>query len=368
MSDPNLELLIDPYRNAMWIAAAREVTDAGWRSKGALLSQATAANRPTLSLPGNEGNLALRSTDITQAVWTTANGGTKDAATLFTFAGLNSTLLQQVSTVAGITYKLEFKARAVSGNTALKFYHNNSATGNTSNLTIDGVLTKYSVSVLGRTGNGLVDFGIRDENAAGHGQIEITEVSVRQSTWTDIYIPTTAARLYPGLNGREALVFDGTNDYLRNATPLARVSVGQPFTVAAVFKANSLPASQRLFANTINTNSRVEILTVSNVLRANVHNGSVSNGKESSTIATNTPYLVVVSYDGTNTLLRLNRVNQATSGSSTPNATAGITIGSNSGAISDYFNGTVLHLSAYSRADAALTSNLENYLLREYAR
>ena len=122
-------------------------------------------------------NLLAWSADLTNALWV-ATDATKDAATLLTFTAQNGNVYRAITTVAGRTYTLSFKARAVSGNTALRFLHTNSATGDSTALTVNGTLTQYSVSVLGKTGSGLVNFGIQDQNAAGQGQIEITEFQV----------------------------------------------------------------------------------------------------------------------------------------------------------------------------------------------
>jgi len=138
-------------------------------------------------------NLLTWSADLTNALWVAA-GATKDAATLLTFTALNGNVYQAITTVAGTTYTLSFRARAITGNTALHFLHTNSATGNSTALVVNGTLTQYSISVLGRAGSGLVNFGIQDQNAAGFGQIEITDWQVNIGGLQP-YNPTVAKQI-----------------------------------------------------------------------------------------------------------------------------------------------------------------------------
>jgi len=147
---------------------------------------------PALDFDGR--NLLAWSADLTNALWVAADA-TKDAATLLTFTAQNGNVYQARTTTEGVTYTLSFKARAVSGNTALHVLHTNSATGNSTALTVNGTLTQYSVSVLGKTGSGAVNFGVQDQNAAGFGQIEITDFQVNLGSIAQPYNPTTAKQV-----------------------------------------------------------------------------------------------------------------------------------------------------------------------------
>jgi hypothetical protein len=185
-------------------------------------------------------NMLVQSEDITDSAYTATNV-TQDSATTATFTAQNGVLYQDLTTLDSQNYTLSFKARAITGNTALKFYHNGSETGNTSNLTITATLTRYNVTVLGASGGGTVGFGIQDTNVSGHGQIEITEIQVEPGSSAGTYEATTTRQyLYdwaggddPATRGSGATVdtndpsdyitatdklialgdFDGTDDY-----------------------------------------------------------------------------------------------------------------------------------------------------------
>lgn len=139
---------------------------------------AAGADSNDYTITSDSRNEAIPGTteDLTHASWT--HTATTDDADNLTFTAQNDLISQDVTTVAGVTYTLSAKIRAVSGNTDLHFYHNNSATGNSTAQAVTATLTRYEVSVLGRAGGGAVSFGIQDQNAAGFGQIEITEWQV----------------------------------------------------------------------------------------------------------------------------------------------------------------------------------------------
>ena len=130
---------------------------------------------------GSSTNLVTYSADLTDGSWVETGSGTVNSATLFTFAAQNDVLDVDITTTANKTYIFSFKARAVTGNTSLKFYHNASATGNTSALTLTATLARYSVAVLGKAGGGTVELGIQDVNVGGFGQIEFTEIQVEEA-------------------------------------------------------------------------------------------------------------------------------------------------------------------------------------------
>lgn len=126
-----------------------------------------------------QSNLAVRSEDVSSADGWAGSNITVNDATHFTFTAQNGYLRQQIfGSYAGRTYRITIRCRAVSGNTALKIYHLNSATGNTTSITVTGVLADYTVDVLGPATDGTLFVGLQDTNAAGHGQVEITRTHV----------------------------------------------------------------------------------------------------------------------------------------------------------------------------------------------
>ncbi len=122
-------------------------------------------------------NLLLWSEDITNAAWVKTDA-TADDATHLTFTAQNGNVYQNVATLEGVLYTFSFKIRRITGSTSLHFRHTSSVSGNITALTIDDTLTRYKVTVLGQAGGGNVMFGIFDTAAAGHGQVEITDLMV----------------------------------------------------------------------------------------------------------------------------------------------------------------------------------------------
>jgi hypothetical protein len=116
-----------------------------------------------------------------------------NTATSITFTTQFSNQKQQVSTVAGLSYTFSFYAKWVSGNTALRFFHENSATGNSTAFTATGTWTRFSVTVLGNASSGLVNFGVQDTNASGFGEVLIWGAQVEQRSSATAYTLTTTA-------------------------------------------------------------------------------------------------------------------------------------------------------------------------------
>jgi hypothetical protein len=185
--------------------------------------------------------------DLTDAAWT--HTATTDDADNLTFTAQNDLISQDVTTVAGVTYTLSAKIRAVTGNTALHFYHNNSATGNSTAQVVTATLTTYSVSVLGRAGGGAVSFGIQDQNAAGHGQIEIEDWQVELAS---------AATTYTNPAERREIVadFDGVDNYALSPS-LTGMTLTQDFTVFAVVSGLDVDAAET-FVNLANPATGVD--------------------------------------------------------------------------------------------------------------
>jgi hypothetical protein len=129
-----------------------------------------------MSEANGQSNLCVRSETFGNAYseWAGSNI-TKNDDTHFTFTAQNGYIRQPIfATYPGRTYRLTIRCRAVTGNTALKLYHLNSATGNTTSITVTGTLADYTVDILGPATTGTLHVGLQDTNAAGFGQVEIT--------------------------------------------------------------------------------------------------------------------------------------------------------------------------------------------------
>jgi len=151
-----------------------------------------------------EQNLALYSQAWATSPWegqsgyapaVTNNAGTApdgtSTATSIVFSAQYQNQRQAISTTAGLSYTFSFWAKSITGNTALAFFHENSATGNTTNVTITTSWARYSVTVLGSASSGNVSFGIQDRNASGFGELYIWGAQVEQRSAVTAYTATT---------------------------------------------------------------------------------------------------------------------------------------------------------------------------------
>lgn len=175
-------------------------------------SQSTDNNKPLLTRFDTKENRILYSEDLSQSVWV-ATSATKNTRTLFTVTGASGKVLQLLNVVPGKQYILSLKARAVSGNTAVCLQHAG-ATSTSTNITLTATLQTFSTTVTAGAGT-TIDFGIRDYNAAGFGQIEMTEIQVREASGTSSsYVGTIAFPWIAGVGNSRALAFNGTTQTL----------------------------------------------------------------------------------------------------------------------------------------------------------
>jgi hypothetical protein len=167
-----------------------------------------------LSNNDGSGNLLFASQDMTQAIWTTFLF-TKNSATTGTFTGQGG-VINAISSLlrAGVSYTLKATMRAVSGNVNLEWVTYNSPSGNYTAVTVTGALADYTRVF---TGAGGVYLGIRDNNAAGHGQIEVTKWQLCETGWGATgYVDTgTATNAYyiPTLAGKQVIWTHGNSGY-----------------------------------------------------------------------------------------------------------------------------------------------------------
>lgn len=328
------------------------------------LTQATAGNQPYLSRSDNRENRLLYSEDLSQTAWAATNV-TKNDATKATFTAQNGTLLQSLVSTAGVTYVASFQAKNISGNTALKFTATNAAAGDQQDITLTSALAQYSFTFTGKTGSGAVLVGLKDANAAGHGQIEFTQIQVRVSQADSTYIATTTYPQYRGINGNTALVFDGVDDYLTNSgVAFSSIFGAQAKTIIAVYKTNLTSAYQNILAADNGT---------APILRIHTTGGSIDwtdtdGGAKSIKTATNTNVnLVSVTHDTSNLSMWLNgvAVNPVACGASASLART-LEVGAY-GAGLQSFNGSIAAIAVYNRA---LSSDerirVEQYFRRKY--
>jgi len=144
--------------------------------------------------PAAYEQLILKSEDMTDGVWVKDTGVIVTAITFlgnaqFDFVGQVITTLD--GDVATNVYNLSFVAHVASGGQTgtYRFRHQSSATGNSSSLTLSEEPTKYSITVLGRSGGGDVNFGLADNNSSDWAEVTITDFQVTASTYRLPYAP-----------------------------------------------------------------------------------------------------------------------------------------------------------------------------------
>jgi hypothetical protein len=172
-----------------------------------------------LLIEGTSNNLARNSNAMASGTYTDALGATKTAtagtapdnsndAARVTFTQQFSNLNQPISTTAGVTYTVSFWVKRESGNSNLSIYHQFSATGNSTAITVTTSWQRVSVAVLGRTGNGNIEFGIIDINTSGWGSVLVWGFQVETGSGASSLIPTGAST---GNRARDHCYATGTN-------------------------------------------------------------------------------------------------------------------------------------------------------------
>ncbi len=116
-----------------------------------------------------------------------------NTASKVTFTSNYSNVGQSVATVSGASYTFSFWAKWLSGNTSLKIRHYRSATGNNTSFTPTSAWQKFTVTVLGVSGGGNVDFGVEDMNSSGFGEILVWGAQVELGSNATTYQRVSAA-------------------------------------------------------------------------------------------------------------------------------------------------------------------------------
>jgi hypothetical protein len=121
-----------------------------------------------------------------------ANGSTASRCILGT--STVGRVYQAFSTTSGATYTMSFWAKSVSGNTALHFWHYNSATGNYTAVTVGTSWARYQVTILAKSGGGFVEFGIANLTATA-ATVDLWGMQVELGSGASSYIPTGASQV-----------------------------------------------------------------------------------------------------------------------------------------------------------------------------
>jgi len=154
---------------------------------------------------------------VNTASWQIASAATTDQANMTADDGPTVTITGQYGnltslspvTAAGVTYTIAMDVMVLSGNTALHINHTDSATG--ANTAIVGLVqdswVSVSVDVLGKTGGGVVQAGVQDRNAAGHGTFKIRALRFTRTGGTPQFWLNNATSNFIGT----AISYDQTN-------------------------------------------------------------------------------------------------------------------------------------------------------------
>lgn len=173
-----------------------------------------------LSNDDGSGNLMWSSQDMTNAFWSTSNF-TKNSATTGTFTAQGGVINSSPQIIrVGVSYTLKATMRAVTGNTNLEWVTYTSPSGNYTAVTVTNVLADYTRVFTGAVG---VYTGIRDNNVAGHGQIEVTKWQLYETAWpvvpsyVDLGTANDSAQI-PTLAGKQVVWTHGNSGkaWLRN--------------------------------------------------------------------------------------------------------------------------------------------------------
>jgi hypothetical protein len=170
------------------------------------------------------------SEDIFFGYWSKVNF-TYNTATTGTFTALGGYCKQTAAwTDEASTFTYKFQARRITGNTNLQILTEGAPEGNKTPVTLTGSLAWYSVTFTGVAGTEIV-VGIQDDNAAGHGQIEITQQHVYRSDHDGNYLSTLSQPHGGQRNGVPVWQCGSVNNGSYYYVPAANRNNAQPFTI-----------------------------------------------------------------------------------------------------------------------------------------
>ena len=282
-------------------------------------------NDPSIT-PTCRNRLAAGSTeDLENAAWTAGAGATIDDATHFTPAQVNAGVYQSLSSLDGVEYTISAMVLSA-GNTNLQWMHVGTD-GDVTAVTVSASRTQYAVSITGD--GGAVAYGLRDPNAAGFGQIEITEWQVEVADAATDYINPSTEALVQGWTFEvdddtitDPLTLDSDWTFLAVLTPDDNTSVG-------LFRNGAASPNVSLDAN-----------------------GKVSYEGGGTVVSTNAvpigkPSVIAITKSGTTITHYLNGVANGSGVSGATNAFAALRIGYDGTA---YYDGEYEGFFAYNRA------------------
>jgi hypothetical protein len=124
--------------------------------------------------------------------WTGTNASA--VGNVVTFSAQFGNRRNAQTTEADKWYRFTFKARRISGNTALNIFHENSQSGDYTAFTVTSAVATYQITVRGRAGGGQINFGVQDRNASGWGDLEVYDLTVASLAGNHRFQTTSANR------------------------------------------------------------------------------------------------------------------------------------------------------------------------------
>lgn len=361
-SEAACDRLINSTNPTLWLDSSKlsSITAAdnavsAWASRSGTISfvQATEANKPKLTRGDNLENRQTNSADLSGSEYNFVNA-TRNDTTKFTPTASAGYCFSRFTSLAGVTYRVSFDARRVTGATSVRFLNLNSASGNTQALTIDGTLKRYSFEFLGKTGGGTIDFGIQDNaNPSDWSQIEYTNVQLQSALADPTYLPTTTAPQYRGVNGRPAVFFDGVDDVMTSSATLGDVFAAGAKTLITGFQ--PLQAVGGINARIFTDTGPMTALYTSGDTTVWWSSDGSADFSVWSPLVNGKNYLLSGTHDGTNLDSKVNgSVGSTDAGGSTSTMTGTLKIGG-SGTASQWFAGPITDVITWNKVLPAST-------------
>lgn len=299
----------------------------------AAFTQATDGNKPVLSRPDRVENLLLYSSTFNAAAWTSSD--VSFSSPTLTASATNAThqLRSNYTAVAGerlrCSYELGYDNYqfAIFGDQSDAVVHvlpvdltlgTIGAGTNVSSASITTISAgrflvsfEFTRTNAGTTrcaiafGSSLADIAFPTLNTAGTEKISVYSAQLQRSSMQPTYIATTTVPVYGSLTGRRMLTFDGTNDYMSSTSALSDIYGASAKTFFGLVNTNLLNTYQEVLDGSGGSQFAVRILNSGSSIQAFNADGAVDYA--AATITANAPNAVVVTHDGTNLAIAVNR-------------------------------------------------------------
>lgn len=142
-------------------------------------------------------------------------------------------------------------------------------------------------------------------NGDGASGVYLYGLQFQRASMQPTYIATTTVPVYGSLTGRRMLTFDGSNDYMSSTSALSDIYGASAKTFFGLVNTNLLNTYQEVLDGSGGSQFAVRILNSGSSIQAFNADGAVDYA--AATITANAPNAVVVTHDGTNLAIAVNR-------------------------------------------------------------